>query len=397
MKVLFINTVFEKGSTGRIVKELGEAVEENGGEYRVAYGRGFYDDEHCYRIGSDIDLYIHAFLSRLTDRAGFYSTEATKKLIRFIKEYNPDVIHLHNLHGYYINIGVLFNYLKTEFVGKVIWTLHDCWAFTGHCTYYSYFGCLKWMSECSSCRQKHEYPASYVLDNSQSNYKRKHSIFSGMGDRLSIVAVSEWLAEEVRKSFLKEYKVNTIYNGIDTDIFKNLRSDLKERLCIQDKYIFLCVSDGWDKRKGYEQVLELAECIDSDSVLIVIGLNQKQIKELPHGVIGLKRTWNQQELVKYYSIADVLFNPSKEETFGLVTVESMACGTPAVVYNTTACAEIVGDERYGRILAQDRQVRDCLEEIKLDKKRYFNTCQRRVREMFTIEKMQQEYIRLYQK
>ena len=171
MKVLFINSVYGRGSTGRIVSELGDMVEQSGGEYKVAYGRGAkISDEHCYYIGNKLNVYIHALLSRITDRAGFYSKRATKKLIRFIREYNPDIIHLHNLHGYYLNVEILFKYLKEAFKGKVFWTLHDCWAFTGHCVHYTCAKCNKWQIQCSNCPEKGNYPASFLKDNSSSNY-----------------------------------------------------------------------------------------------------------------------------------------------------------------------------------------------------------------------------------
>ena len=220
MKVLFINTVYGRGSTGRIVADLGKMLEENGHEFKVAYGRGNHkEDLHCYRIGNDLDMYIHAGLSRITDRTGFYSKSATRKLVEFIRVYDPDIIHLHNLHGYYLNIEILFQFLANEYKGRVIWTLHDCWAFTGHCVHFTYAECDMWKTGCSNCHQKNEYPASFLYDRSTKNYRDKRSLFTTVKN-LEIVTVSNWLKKTVEESFLKNAKVTCIYNGIDTDRFR---------------------------------------------------------------------------------------------------------------------------------------------------------------------------------
>lgn len=350
MKVLFINTVYGKGSTGRIIADLGRMLEENGHEYKVAYGRGDNsNDPHCYRIGNNLGVYIHAGLSRITDRSGFYSTVSTKKLIKFIKEYNPDIIHLHNLHGYYLNVEVLFNYLADEFKGRVIWTLHDCWAFTGHCVHFTYAKCDKWKTHCRNCPQKKEYPSSIVFDRSLRNYNIKKSLFNRV-KKLEIITVSKWLEETVRHSFLSKNKVKTIYNGIDTDRFHYVSNNVKRELKIENKKMIFLVSDGWNDQKGYSKVLDVAEKAPSDWRFVMVGLTEKQLKKLPENIIGFERIWNQDKLIEFYSAADVFFNPSLEETFGLVTAEAMACGTPAVVMNSTACPELIVEDSCGRIL-----------------------------------------------
>ena len=212
MKVLFINTVFGRGSTGRIVAQIGSA---DGGSYIAAYGRGKKsEDPHALYIGSPWDRYLHAALSRITDRAGFYSRSATRKLVGFIREYQPDVIHLHNLHGYYLNLPILFDYLKNEYKGRVVWTLHDCWAFTGHCVHYTYAGCDKWKTGCKNCPEKRSYPASWLLDRSAKNYEDKKSLFTGVPN-MTLVTPSKWLAQQVLQSFLNEYPCHVIHNGID--------------------------------------------------------------------------------------------------------------------------------------------------------------------------------------
>lgn len=350
MKVLFINTVFKRGSTGRIVADLGQMLEENGHDYKVAYGRGNHsDDPHCYRVGNDLDMYIHAGLSRITDRAGFYSKNATKKLVEFIREYEPDIIHLHNLHGYYLNVEVLFNYLADEYKGRVIWTLHDCWSFTGHCVHYTYAKCDKWKTGCSQCSQKREYPASLVCDRSARNYDDKRRLFTSIKN-LEIITVSKWLMGEVQRSYLKNAKIECIYNGIDTEKFHYVPNEVKKELGIEDKKMILLVSDGWIEQKGYSTVLSVAKIAPQDWQFVMIGLTKKQIATLPKNITGLEHVWNQDKLVEFYSAADVYFNPSLEETFGLVTAEAIACGTPAVVMNSTACPEVVRVSKYGKIV-----------------------------------------------
>ena len=388
MKVLFINTVYGKGSTGRIVKEIGQAVEAAGGSYMVAYGRGDdVDTAHGYRIGGTISVYTHALLSRMTDKAGFYSKNATKKLVKFIRSYAPDVIHLHNLHGYYINIEILFDYLKKEYKGKVVWTLHDCWAFTGHCVYYTYAGCDKWKTGCHNCPEKKSYPTSMVADNSFKNYKNKKCIFTGVPN-MTVTTVSQWLKEQAEQSFLGEYPVVRVYNGVDYEIFRPLPSNIREKLGVGENKMILSVSDGWDKRKGLDRLLLLAEKAPEDWRFVIVGLEAKQIPGLPENCIGMERTWNQEELVQIYTAADVFYNPSVEETFGLVTAEAIACGTPAVVMNSTACPEALGG--YGMItvnLTAEASLTALEQAVQLPPQ---------LHQPFPVEAMTQGYLELYE-
>lgn len=349
MRVLFINTVFERGSTGRIVKDLGTAIEEKGGEYRVIYGRGTSNDPHAVQFTNKVEVLTHVLKSRIFDRAGFYSTHSTRRMIEYIRKYNPDIIHLHNLHGYYVNIEILFEYLKSEYKGKIVWTLHDCWAFTGHCVHYTWAKCSKWKTGCNNCPEKKEYPTSIGLDSSKKNYLDKRRIFSGVSD-MTIITVSDWLKEQVENSFLKKYKIKRIYNGINESIFHFTKNSIKKENNWNEKKIILLVSDGWNERKGFNRMLEVATIAPKEWIFLVVGLTHKDIENLPNNVVGLRKTWNQQELIKLYSAADVFFNPSVEETFGLTTVEAMFCGTPAVVFDSTACPEIVKKTGSGEII-----------------------------------------------
>ena len=390
MKVLFINTVFSRGSTARIAREIGSHVEKLGGSYMVAYGRGEKsDDPHAYFIGSKADYYLHAGMTRITDKCGFYSKAATKKLIDFIRAYQPDIIHLHNLHGYYLNIEILFDYLKTEYTGKVVWTLHDCWAFTGHCVHFTIAKCSKWQTGCHSCPQKNTYPVSNFRDNSRWNYERKKTLFSGVPN-MTVVTVSQWLKTMAEQSFLGQYPVQCVYNGIDDRNFHPVENNVKLELGIEGKKMILLVSDGWNEQKGYSKTLETARLAPKDWHFVMVGVSKDQNAQLPENITGISGLWNPGKLIEYYSAADVFFNPSLEETFGLVTAEAIACGTPAVVMDSTACAEPLNG--YGVILkeytpaAALKAIEECLT---IPKNQSVN--------QFTLEKMTAGYLACYQK
>ncbi len=346
MKVLQINS-FGNLSTGRIAVDLYRTLVSEGHEGIVAFARNSIADDVSYiKIGSDWDVKIHGLMTRITDKTGFYSEEVTKKLIKEIKDYNPDVVQLHNIHGYYLNIEVLFNFLKSY--GKpVIWTLHDCWSYTGHCCHYSMVQCYRWKSGCYNCVQKDVYPASILFDNSKWNYQRKKELFTGMKN-MTIVAVSKWLAGEIRQSFMKEYPLKVIYNGIDLKSFCPTESDLREKYDLWDKIIILGAASTW-ARKGLNDFIKLSQMLDNRYKIIVVGVNDKEKALLPDNMIGISRINSIQDLAGLYTAADVFFNASVEETFGLTTVEAMACGTPVIVYDETALPEVV-DENCGLIV-----------------------------------------------
>jgi len=348
MKVLQINSVCGRGSTGRIATDIADILKAQGHECRIAYGRDTVPEKYqdvAVRIGTDWDVRLHGVQTRLFDAHGFCSTKATRQFLKWVEEYNPDVIHLHNIHGYYINVELLFDYLKQA--GKpVIWTLHDCWAFTGHCPHFTVAKCDRWQKECyAPCPEKKRYPQSMVLDQCRSNYLRKKAAFTGVRN-LTIVAPSQWLADLVKESFLKEYPVKVIPNGIDLSVFKPTASDFREKFGLQNKQILLGVASVWDKRKGLDDFIELSKMLRVDQKIVLVGLSAEQLKSLPKNIIGIQRTNSVQELAEIYSAADVFLNPSREETQGLTTVEALACGTPAVVYDQTAVPEAV-DETCG--------------------------------------------------
>lgn len=392
MKVLQIN-IFGNLSTGKIAVEIHRTLVSHGHSSMVAFARNTIADDVPYiKIGNKANICLDGILTRITDRAGLYSTYATQKLIRQIEEYNPDIIHLHNIHGYYINYELLFRYFK-DCNKPIVWTLHDCWAYTGHCCYYSMAQCNRWISGCYQCPQKHAYPRSVFWDNSQKNYIRKKRLFSILPN-LHLVTVSSWLNAEVKKSFLANLPCITIYNGIDTKVFRPLSSDFRKKNKIEEKFVILGVASTWDKRKGLEDFIALQQYLDERFQIVLIGITKKQQKFLPKKIISLERTDSIDEMAALYTTADVYFNASMEETFGLPTVESMACGTPVIVYNTTALPELV-EAHSGAIVKE----RDILAVYKKIIEMYEGQEQYCCTDVSRFEKqvMCEEYLQLYEK
>ncbi len=400
MKVFQINTVYNTGSTGRIVAQLKHAIEACGGECVAAYGRGSTDEQNTYKIGNKLDMCYHALMTRLTDKTGFYSKRNTQRLIKKIQEFDPDIIHLHNLHGYYINIETLFSFLK-RYNKPVVWTLHDCWSYTGHCAYYSAVKCNQWKNHCEKCVQKEQYPMSKIKDNCFFNYEKKKKIFTGVR-KLTIITPSQWLKDELKQSFMQSYDVECIYNGIDLSIFHPLHSELRKKYALGNRKIILCVANVWSDRKGLSRILELSKRVDSNQYAIaVIGLSKKQLKQMPESLISLERTTNIEELVEWYSIADIYFNASVEETLGLTTIEALACGTPAIVFNSTAIAETV-DETCGMVIEdfEDNDWFDNMIRVIEDPQNVVNdknvakACMARAKE-FGLQRMEEGYLKIY--
>lgn len=347
MKILMINVVCGIRSTGRICTDLAKELDKEGHQVKIAYGRDSVPpqyEKYAVKIGSEFDVKLHGIKSRIFDRAGFGSENATKRFIEWVEKFDPDIIHLHNIHGYYINVEILFDYLR-RCNKKIIWTLHDCWSFTGHCTYFDYVSCTKWKEGCFNCSQRREYPESLLIDNSKNNYIEKKKIFTGIKN-LIIITPSKWLADLVHQSFLKEYPVFVINNGVDTDVFKknSMISDSKNKYV--DKKIILGVAAIWNRRKGLRDFIELSKIIDDRYKIIVVGVSENQINMLPPNIIGIKRTNSVEELSKLYNIATVFVNPTYEDNYPTTNLEAIACGTPVISYKTGGSSEsalIYGD------------------------------------------------------
>ncbi len=356
MKVLIINSVYRVLSTGRLCADIAAELERRGHECVIAHGRGPAIPpsarKHTYRIGSRRDILAHALRARATDRAGFYSRKATERLIEWIRVYDPDVVHLHTLHGYYLHVGALFEYLKES--GKpVVWTLHDCWPMTGHCATLPVAGCDRRKTGCFSCPQRTDYPATYGPDRSAENYARKKALFTGLPNAV-VVSPSAWLAGIARESFLKDYEIRVIPNGINLGVFRPTESDFRDRYGLGNRKIILGAAYSWERRKGLADFVRLSELIDekiSKQLLrndcyriILLGLMPKQIRSLPPGILGLPKTDDPREIAKIYSAADVFFNPTYQDNYPTVNLEAQACGTPVVTYRTGGSVESVPAE-----------------------------------------------------
>lgn len=350
-RVILVNTVVGTGSVGRLTQGLYHALTDNGYDCLVAYGRGEApSDMNSYRIDQDVDVYIHGGLSRLTDRHGFYSAHATREFINVIEEYQPDIIHFHNVHGYYLNIKILFEYLKETNI-RIIWTLHDCWTFTGHCSHFEYIGCNKWMSGCYACEQLSEYPKSFGKDNSERNYREKKELFTGFED-MTLVTPSQWLASRVEQSYMGQYHTVVVPTGIDLDVFKpvaeerrddNLIFRLRNNLNLRNKIVLLGVANPWRERKGLSQFVNLSKMISERCVIVMLGLNDEQLSNLPDNIIGIGHTDSVEELAALYSMADIYVNLTLEDTFPTTNIEALACGTPVVTYRSGGSAESIDD------------------------------------------------------
>lgn len=397
-RILQINVVGNWGSTGRIANDIGDKCISNGWKSYIAVGRKTrVSKSKIIKIGDNLDLGLHKLKSIVLDRHGFGSTNATLRFIEQIKNIKPDIIHLHNLHGYYINIDILFNYLSKSKT-PIVWTLHDCWSFTGHCTYFDKVGCDKWKTACYSCPQKTEYPASLFIDNSKKNYIDKKTIFNSV-NHLTLVPVSNWLLGLVKKSFLKTSHIKVINNGIDLDKFtpKQDSKIMKSRLGIVDEFIILGVASYWTKRKGFDDFIKLSKIIDNETVIILIGLNDVQLKNLPKNIIGLKRTSSIEDLAEIYSLADVYMNLTYEDNFPTTNLEALACGTPVLTYNTGGSIECVSDETGFVIRKGDfNQIKKTIDKIKLlDKDFYKKNCRISAKGSYDKNEKFNEYIDLY--
>jgi glycosyltransferase involved in cell wall biosynthesis len=348
MKLLLINAVCGMGSTGRICADIAEKYESNGWEVKIGYGRSFYVPATCekwaVKIGGSLSVWLHGILTRMFDwhGSGICSWLATRRFLKWAEEWNPDVVWLHNLHGYYINYELLFAWIKLHPKIELKWTLHDCWAFTGHCSHFLLTDCDRWKCGCWDCPETGEYPATMFLSAAKSNWERKKKAFCGV-KKMTLLTPSRWLADLTRQSFLKEYPVEVIHNTIDTTIFKPTPSDWLMRNSLGDKTVVLGVASVWDRRKGLQDFLELRNLLDEKYVIVLVGLTKGQIAVLPKGVVGIARTNSAKELAEIYSAVDWFFNPTHEDNYPTVNLEAAACGCRVVTYDTGGSAETVED------------------------------------------------------
>lgn len=395
-KILQINTVSNSGSTGKIAEGIASCITAHHWESYIGYGRHSKNSKYSKEIliGGKLDFYVHAIGTRLSDGHGLFSQKATENFIKQIEQIAPDLIHLHNIHGYYINIRILFDYIKKHNI-PVVWTLHDCWSYTGHCAYYSHVNCDSWKTECQNCPQTSSYPKSFT-DFSKRNYNIKKELFNNVNN-LIIITPSKWLAEEVKKSFLKDYEVKVINNGINLDQFSiKATQHIRRRLGLHEQKIILGVASIWEPRKGLDDFIALhKELKDNNFKIILVGLSDKQIQNLPEGIIGIKRTESIDEMAELYSLADVFFNPTYEDNFPTTNIEALACGTPVIAYQTGGSPEIL-DENTGWVLKQGDilGVKSLL--LSLDYEiSYSSNCRARAENWYDDKIKFQEYIEVY--
>lgn len=397
IKILQINIVVKYGSTGHIAEEIGQTALLKGWESYIAYGRNPRASKSTLiRIGTDFDVKMHGLYTLLFDGHGLASKNATKDFIKQIQEIKPDIIHLHNIHGYYINYEILFDYLKSANI-PVVWTLHDCWAMTGHCAYFEFAGCDKWKTQCYECPLRATYPASLFFDRSKVHYLQKKELFNSVA-KMILVPVSEWLANIVRQSYLSKYPVRVINNGINPEVFYPRHiEELALKNELSNRFVILGVAHIWSERKGLNDFIKLSKVIASDCSIVLIGLSDKQRKNLPSNIIGLSATENVNQLAEFYSLANVFINPTWEDNFPTTNIEALACGTPVITYKTGGSVEAV-DEDTGFVVEQGDihgllTAIDCIK--RKDKSEYIDICRSRAISKFNKNDRYLDYINLY--
>lgn len=398
-KLFQINVVANSGSTGKIAEQIGLLAKSGGWDCYMAYGRWAYNSSlNLYKIGSKADIYWHGIESMLFDRHALASRKATAALISEIKRINPDIIHLHNIHGYYLNFPILCKFLA-EIKKPVVMTLHDCWTVTGHCVHFQDVDCTKWIQGCHDCPNLKGYPKSLFVDNSKNNWSIKKESFALIKDYLTIVPVCSWLGNIVSQSYLKDADCRVIINGIDLDVFQPQTNaqEIRNKYGFGEKFVLLFVANVWNSTKGWEDVLWLRNQISDEAVFVMVGLSPKQKKNLPEGIVGFCHTENVNELVDLYSIADVFVNPTYQDTLPTVSIEALACGTPVVSYDTGGSSDIV-DEKVGALIKRGDKEGLLNSIIKLRKKgkiAYKEACRAKAMDSFNNQACFKKYLELY--
>ena len=347
MKILQINATCGVGSTGKICTGISELLTLQGVENRILYSNKTNGYPLGVRCATPLYTKYQALKSHLFGNYGFNSRRATKKMIREIDRMDPDIVHLHNIHGHDCHLPTLFTYFKKRKI-KLVWTFHDCWTFTAYCPHFAMAKCDKWQSECSQCVQRREY--SWLFDKSSEIFKKKKELFSDLD--LTVVTPSNWLADTVKQSFFKDYPVKVIYNGIDLSVFQPTESRFRQKHGLENKKILLGVAFDWGVRKGLDAFVSLSETLPEDYQIVLVGTNDTIDKTLPKNIISIHRTQSQAELAEIYSAADLFVNPTREEVLGLTNIEALACGTPALTFRSGGSPECV-DETCGSVVDCD--------------------------------------------
>lgn len=392
MKVIQINGVSGNGSTGKICESISILLDSMNIENRILYYHGCSAFKNSHRIGKESYYKVQALKSRLLGNYGFNSNRSTDETIRILKEEKPDIIHIHNIHGHEVNIEGLFRYLG-ECHTPIVWTMHDCWAVTGYCPYFTMVKCKRWKTGCRECPQRKNY--SWFVDKSTDNQSRKREASKGLN--LTVVTPSDWLAKIIRESFLGKYPVRVINNGIDQRIFKPCKSDFREKYGCTDKIILLGVAMGWGNHKGLDIFIRLDNALDDEYRIVLVGTDAEIRKNLPSDIIAIDRTNNQQELAEIYSAADIFLNPTREDNYPTVNMEAISCGTPVITFRTGGSPEMI-DDTCGSVVEVDDYEGIQREVMKFGKKtlQMKENCMKKSRNFNANDKFRQ-YVELYEK
>ena len=395
MKIIQINTVAEYSSTGRTTIELANILDEKGFTSYIAYGQKKTNYKRSFKIGTRLENHIHNAFSRLLGNQGYYTRKGTKKFISYLEEIKPDVIHLRNLHGNYLNLKLFFEYLQKLTI-PIVWTIHDCWAYTGKCSHYTEVKCYKWQTSCQSCIQLDKYPKSLFFDQSKKNYLDKKRWILSLNN-LTVVSVSKWLSNELKKSYFSNRKILNIYNWIDHNIFFPRNQSKSNYKIDNNDFIILCVSAKWETHDTkFQDLIELSKRIDNKTQIILVG-NILGTVDLPNNINHISYVSNTEELANIYSVSDVYIHFSLEDTFGKVIAEALSCGTPAIVYDSTACPELIA-EGCGFIV-KPHDIDAIISSVNFIKnkgtKHFKESCIKNSKENFSIDKNANKYINLY--
>lgn len=392
MKIVQINTTCGVGSTGKICLEISQMLTDRKTENYILYSSEKSEYSFGIKYSNILSVKLQALYSRIAGNYGFEAKHTTKKLIKILEKIKPDIVHIHNIHSHACNLEILFNYIRINNI-KTYWTFHDCWAFTGYCPHFDMMGCDKWKTECNNCPQSGQF--SWFFDRSKHLFNQKEQIISNLD--LTIITPSEWLAGLVKQSFLKDYPVKVINNGIDLSIFKPTKSNFREKYNIDDKFIILGVAYGWGIRKGLDVFCKLSEQLENNKYKIVlVGTDDNVDKRLPDNIISIHRTKNQTELAEIYTAADLFVNTTREENYPTVNMEAIACGTPVLTFDTGGSPEIL-DNACGSIVPKD-DVNAMFKEIiriSSDKPYSVDACLNKAKE-FNMNDRFSEYIKLYE-
>jgi len=391
-KIVQLSTSHNRGAIGKIMEQVGiKAKHELGVESWVIFGRyNPVSELKCVKMGNRLEVIEHYLENRILDNEGLGSRYMTKKIVRKLQEIQPDIVHLHNIHDHWLNYPILFDYLNSSGI-QVVWTFHDCWAFTGHCYHFITKGCDKYKTECHNCIQK-----GFFLDQSKRNFNLKKKYFLACKN-LRITTVSSWLKSATEESFFKDSAIQVIPNGLDINVFRPINEPHNIWSLPLNKHIVMAVANDWYDDKGLSDYYRLAEMLSACYQLVLVGMRPMQIEKLPSYIIGLERTKSQEELVWLYNLASVVISMSKAETFGLTIAEGMACGTPGIVYDNTAQPELISDDT--GIVVENGNVGSFLKAIETvcgqDIMEYKSNCRKRAEEYFDKEKCFSRYLDLY--